>query len=130
MNCVPHQLTSTALFSATARPVPTIILVCASPQLPLLSCGVGTPLRATKNKPRSKLSGKYLFHLVLFKMIWPHSSYYKCIAFIANESKDARIFFLVAMIRAPRKLGYTKKCLGCCLSGIYNEGNLAQRQMF
>jgi hypothetical protein len=63
----------------------------------------------TGNKPRSELSGEYLFHLVLFKMIWPHSSYYKCIAFIANESKDARIFFLVAMIMAPRKLGYTTK---------------------
>ena len=35
------------------------------------------PWRMTGHKPRSKLSGKYLFLLVLFKMIWPHSSYYK-----------------------------------------------------
>ena len=35
------------------------------------------PWRMTGNKPMSELSGEYLFLLVLFKMIWPHSSYYK-----------------------------------------------------
>ena len=44
----------------------------------------------TGNKSRSQLSGDYLFLLVLFKMIRPHTSYYKCIAFIANETNDAR----------------------------------------
>ena len=109
INHFPHWLTSTSPFSATARPVPTILLVRASPQLPLTSCGVGTPLRMTRNKPRSKLSGKHLFLLDLFKIIWPHSSYYECIVFIANESEDERIFSLVAVSRAPRKLGYTTK---------------------
>ena len=59
----------------------------------------------TGNKPRSELSGEYLFLLVLFKMIWLHSSYYECIAFIANESDDARIFSLMAVSRALIKLG-------------------------
>ena len=63
----------------------------------------------TGNKPRSELIGEYLFLLVRFKMIWPHSSYYECIAFIANESDDARIFSLMAVSRALIKLGYTTK---------------------
>ena len=49
------------------------------------------PRRMTGNKSRSELSGYYLFLLVLFKMIWPHSSYYECIAFIANETINAKI---------------------------------------
>jgi len=63
----------------------------------------------TGNKSRSELSGDYLFLLVLFKMIWPHSSYYKCIAFIANETNDAKIFNKMAISRALRKLGYMTK---------------------
>ena len=109
INHFPHRLTLTAPFLATACPVPTILFVHAPNQPPQTSCGVGTPLRMTGNKPRSKLSGEYLFLLDLFKMIWPHSSYYKCIAFIANESKELRIFSLVAVSRALRKLGYTTK---------------------
>ena len=49
------------------------------------------PRRMTGNKSRSELSGYYLFLLVLFKMIWPHSSYYECIAFIANETINSKI---------------------------------------
>ncbi len=48
--------------------------------------------RRTGSKSHSKLSGHYFFLLVLFKMIWLHSSYYKCIAFIANETDNAKIF--------------------------------------
>jgi len=67
------------------------------------------PRRMTGNKSRSELSGNYLFLLVLFKMTWPHSSYYECIAFIANETNDAKIFNEMAISRALRKLGYTTK---------------------
>ena len=67
------------------------------------------PRRITSNKSRSKLSSRYLFLLVLFKMIWLHLSYYKCIAFIANEMDDTKIFNEMAVSRALRKLGYTTK---------------------
>jgi hypothetical protein len=44
------------------------------------------PHWTTGNKPSMGLSGKYLFLLVLFKLVWPHSTYYECITFIANEA--------------------------------------------
>ncbi len=63
----------------------------------------------TGNKSRSKLSGHYLFLLVLFKMIWPHSFYFECISFIANKTHNAKISNKMAISRALRKLGYTTK---------------------
>jgi hypothetical protein len=83
------------------------------------------PRRMTRNKPRSELSGKYLFLLILFKMIWPHSSYYECIAFIANESDDARIFSLMAVSRALIKLGYTTKITSTVAYQALTTRNLA-----
>ena len=50
------------------------------------------PFRMTGNKPSSDLSRQYLLLLVIFKRIWPHANYCKCVAFIVNESDDARIF--------------------------------------
>jgi hypothetical protein len=38
------------------------------------------------------LTGEYLFLLVLFKLVWPHLTYYECIAFIANEANVVKIF--------------------------------------
>jgi hypothetical protein len=35
--------------------------------------------RMTGNKSRRKLSGHYLFLLVLFQMIWPHLSYFETV---------------------------------------------------
>ena len=82
-------------------------------------------LQMTRNKPRSKLSGKYPFLLILFKMIWPHSSYYECIAFIANNSEDARIFSLMDVSRALRKLGYTTKFTLTVAYQTFTARNLA-----
>jgi hypothetical protein len=42
----------------------------------------------TGNNPQSDLSGEHLLLLVNYKMIWPQSSYFECIAFIANESSN------------------------------------------
>ncbi len=50
------------------------------------------PRRMTKNKPNMGLTGEYLFLLVLFKLIWPHSMYYECIAFISNKADVVKIF--------------------------------------
>ncbi len=50
------------------------------------------PLQMMGNKPSSALLGQYLLLLVMLKLIWPQASYFNCIAFIANESDDARLF--------------------------------------
>ena len=85
---------------------------------------------ATGNKSRSKLSGNYLFLLVLFTMIWPHSSYYECIAFIANETNDAKIFNKMAISRALRKLGYTTKITSTVAYQAFTMRNLIRQQQF
>jgi hypothetical protein len=88
------------------------------------------PRRMTGNKSRSELIGHYLFLLVLFKMIWPHSSYYKCITFIANEMDDAKIFNEMAVSRALRKLGYTAKITSAVANQVFTTRNLICRQQF
>ena len=65
--------------------------------------------RMTGNKSNSELSGHYLFLLVIFKMIWPQENYYECIVFISNKTSNAKIFHLMAVSRALRRLGYTRK---------------------
>ncbi len=68
------------------------------------------PHRMTGNKPNVGLTGKYdLFLLVLFKPIWPHSTDYECIAFIANEANIVKIFNKKNISRALCGLGYTSK---------------------
>ncbi len=84
----------------------------------------------TGNKSRSKLSGYYLFLLVLFNMIRPHSSYYECITFIANETNDAKIFNKMAISRALRKLGYTTKITSTVTYQAFTTRNLIRQQQF
>ena len=84
----------------------------------------------TSNKSRSELSGDYLLLLVLFKMIWLHSSYYECIAFIANETGDARIFSQMDVSRALTKLGYTTKITSTVAYQAFTNRNLIRRQQF
>lgn len=67
------------------------------------------PFRMTGNKPVSALSGQYLLLLVLIKLIWPQANYFECIAFIANQSDDAKVFSEGDVSLALRKLGYTMK---------------------
>ncbi len=88
------------------------------------------PRRITSNKSRSKLSSRYLFLLVLFKMIWLHLSYYKCIAFIANEMDDTKIFNEMAVSRALRKLGYTTKIPLLVAYQAFATRNLIRRHQF
>ena len=63
----------------------------------------------TGNKPILELSGEYLLLLVLFKLIWPQANYFECIAFIANQTDDAKIFMEGDIGKALRRLGYTMK---------------------
>ena len=67
------------------------------------------PFRMTGNKPVSALSGQYLLLLVLIKLIWSQANYFECIAFIANQSDDAKVFSEGDVSLALRKLGYTMK---------------------
>ena len=88
------------------------------------------PCRMTGNKSCSELSGYYFFLLVLFKMIWPHLSYYECTAFIANETNDAKIFNKMAISRALRKLGYTTKITSTVAYQAFTTRNLICQQQF
>jgi hypothetical protein len=67
------------------------------------------PLWMMGNKPSFAFSGQYLLLLMMFKLIWLQASYFNCIAFIANESDDARLFLEGDVGKALRKLGYTVK---------------------
>ncbi len=67
------------------------------------------PHRTTGNKHNVGLTGKYLFLLVLFKLLWPHSMYNECIAFIANDANVVKIFNKKNISWALCGLGYTSK---------------------
>ena len=82
------------------------------------------PCRMTSNKSCSKLSGYYLFLLVLFKMIWPHLSYYECIAFITHETNKAKIFSKMVVSRALGKLGCTTKITSMVAYQAFTTRNL------
>ena len=86
------------------------------------------PRRKTGNKSNSELSGHYLFLLVLFK--WPQANYYECIAFIANETPNAKIFNQKAVSRALRRLGYTRKVTSTVAYQALTDQNLRRREMF
>jgi hypothetical protein len=88
------------------------------------------PLRMTGNKPSSALSGQYLLLLVMFKLIWPQANYCECIAFIANQSNDARIFSEQDMGRALRKLGYTQKVTSTVAYQAFTQRNLDRRCLY
>jgi hypothetical protein len=88
------------------------------------------PYRMTGNKAVSGLSGQYLLLLVMFKLIWPQSTYCKCIAFIANESGDARIFSEKDVSLALRKLGYTMKVTSTVAYQAFTECNTNRRRLY
>jgi hypothetical protein len=88
------------------------------------------PLRMTGNKPSSALSGQYLLLLVMFKLIWTQVSYFGCIAFIANESDDARLFLEDDVGKALRKLGYTMKMTLTIAYQAFTWRNLDCRQLY
>jgi hypothetical protein len=94
-----------------------------------LDSAPNSPLRMTGNKAMSGFSGQYLLLLVMFKLIWPQSTYCECIlAFIANESDDARIFSEKDVSLALRKLGYTQKVIMSTVAyQAFTERNLNRR---
>jgi hypothetical protein len=81
------------------------------------------PFQMTGNKPISALTRHYLLLLVVFKLIWPQATYIECIAFIANKSKDARVFLEMDMSKALRKLGYTMKVTSTDAYQAFTERN-------
>jgi hypothetical protein len=53
-----------------------------------------------------------------------------CIAFIANQSDDARIFSEQDMGRALRKLGYTQKVTSTVAYQAFTQRNLDRRCLY
>ncbi len=88
------------------------------------------PHRMTRNKPNVGLTGKYLFLLVLFKLIWPHLMYYECIAFIANEADIVKIFNKKNISQALCGLGYTSKVTSTVAYQAFTQQNLLCRRLF
>ncbi len=88
------------------------------------------PHRMTGNKPNVGLTGKYLFLLVLFKLVWPHSTYYECIAFIANEANVVKIFNKKNISRALHGLGYTSKVTSTVTYQASMQRNLLHWRLF
>ena len=88
-----------------------------------------TPHRMAGNKPQSDLSGEHLLLRVYYKMIWPQASYFECIAFIANESSDSRIFNEMSISRALCSLGYTRKVTSTVAYQALTERNLFHRRI-
>ncbi len=88
------------------------------------------PFLMTGNKPSSGLSGEYLLLLVIFTFLWPQSNYCECIAVIANESNDARIFSESKVGLALRKLGYTQKATSTVAYQAFTQVNLNRRRLF
>jgi hypothetical protein len=62
--------------------------------------------------------------LAVFKLIWPQVTYIECIAFIANKSKDARVFLEKDVSKALKKLGYTMKVMSTIAYQALVERNL------
>ena len=84
----------------------------------------------TKSKPNVGLTGEYLFLLVLFKLIWPHLTYYECIAFIANEADVVKIFNEKIISRALCGLDYTSKVTSTVAYQAFTQRNLLCRRLF
>jgi hypothetical protein len=85
------------------------------------------PHRMTGNKPNVGFTGKYLFLLVLFKLVWPHLMYYECIAFIANEANVVKIFNKKNISWALGGLGYTSKVTSTVAYQALTQWNLLCR---
>jgi len=88
------------------------------------------PKQMTGNKPILELSGEYLLLLVLFKLIWPQANYFECIACIANQTNDAKIFMEGDIGKALRRLGYTTKVTSTVAYQAFTERNLTCRQLY
>ena len=88
------------------------------------------PYRMTGNLPCRELSGEYLFLLVLYKLVWPHSTYLQCIAFIANETATAKIFSERDVSLALRNLGYSMKVTSTVAYQAFTERNMMRRHLF
>jgi hypothetical protein len=88
------------------------------------------PKRMTGNKPISELSGEYLLLLVLFKLIWPQANYFECIAFIANQTDNAKIFMEGDIGKALRRLGYTMKVTSTVAYQAFTERNLTCQRLY
>jgi hypothetical protein len=84
----------------------------------------------TGNKPNVGLTGEYLFLLVLFKLVWPHLTYYECIAFIANEANVNKIFNKKNISWALCGLGYTSKVTSTVAYQAFTKRNLLHRRLF
>jgi hypothetical protein len=84
----------------------------------------------TGNKPNVGLTGEYLFLLVLFKLVWPHSTYYECIEFIANEANVIKIFNKKNISQALHGLGYTSKVTSTVAYQAFTQRNLLRRRFF
>lgn len=87
-------------------------------------------LRMTGNKGSYNLSGEDLFLLVLYKLIWPHSINVECIAFIANNSTEGRIYTEKDVSKALVDLGYTRKVTSTVANQAFTERNMLRREMF
>ena len=66
-------------------------------------------LMPTGNKGCYNLSGEDLLLLVLYKLIWPHAINVECIAFIANNSTEGKIYSEKDVSKALVDLGYSRK---------------------
>ncbi len=88
------------------------------------------PHRMTRNKPSMGLTGKYLLLLVLFKLVWPHSTYYECIVCIANKANVVKIFNKMNISCALCGLGYTSKVTSTVAYQAFMQWNLLCRQLF
>jgi hypothetical protein len=82
------------------------------------------PHRMTGNKPNVGLTGEYLFLLVLFKLVWPHLTYYECIAFIANKANVVKIFNKKNISWALCGPGYTSKVTSIAAYQAFTQQNL------
>ena len=88
------------------------------------------PYWMTGNKLSKELTSKYLLLLALFKLVWPHSTYYECIAFIANEASIVRIFNEKNISRALCGLSYTSKVALTVAYQVFTQRNYLWRQIF
>ena len=88
------------------------------------------PYRMTGNKSRRGLCGIHLLLLVLHKMVWPQATYLECVAYIANNSPDGRIFTEWAVGDALRKLGFTHKVSSTTAYQAFTPRNVLRRNLF
>ena len=86
--------------------------------------------RMTGNKGTYALAEEPLLLLVLFKLIWPHSNYIECSAFIANESTEGTIFTEQQISKTLVDLGYTQKVTSTVAYQAFTPTNLMRRHLF